>query len=177
MSETTKERQVKCPMCKASFAKSATIEHGKRYYCQPCYAIKSQPKARTDWDDLYDTIKHYYGSVTPVMFRQLKQYREETGYKFTDSGMRLTLIYYHEILGRPVLDGTQTLGIIPYVYEDAKRYYSEVYRLSQLAQNQTYHDKRQVQTTNTQTRKKPVKWFDFNLIEWGMTNESEDIDG
>lgn len=172
VSEPTKERLVKCPTCKHSFPKSQTTEHSKRYYCAPCYAEKTKPKERTDWDDLYDTIKHYYGSVTPMMFRQLKQYREETGYKFTDSGMRLTLIYYHDILGRPVLEDMQSLGIIPYVYEDAKRYYTEVYRLSQLAQTQTYTNQTQTQATLAHGRKKRVSMFDFNTIEWGEPNES-----
>ena len=162
----TQEKQVKCPSCKQSFPKSTTIEHGKRYYCQPCYEKKSQPKPRTDWDDLYDTIKRYYGAVTPVMFKQLKTYREDKAYQFTDTGMRLTLIYYHEILGRPVMDDHRTLGIIPYIYEDAKNYYSEIFRLSEVAAGQIFEERRQEKVTNPTERKPKVKAFDFEGINW-----------
>ena len=169
---TTKERHVKCPGCQTSFPKSQTTEHGKRYYCQPCYEKKMAPKPRTAWDDLYDTIKHYYGEVTPMMFRQLKQFREEPHYQFTDAGIRLTLIYYHEILGRPVLEEHQTLGIVPYVYADAKRYYSEVYRLEQVAQHQVFEDSQQVITSNTKQReKRKVQAFNFDSIEWEGEDE------
>ena len=160
------ERLVKCPSCKESFPKSTTKEHGKRYYCRPCYEEKMKPKERTAWDDLYDTIKHYYGAVTPIMFRQLKQFREEPHYKFTDVGMRLTLIYYHEILGRPVLEEHQTLAIIPYVYDDAKRYYTEVYRLSELTTRQVFEAKQQERFTNARPKSKKSVAFDFNSIDW-----------
>ena len=160
------DRLVKCPSCKELFPKSTTVEHGKRYYCQPCYEKKSQPKPGTDWDELYDTIVHYYGRVTPVMFKQLKQYREEPAYKFTDAGMRLTLIYYHEILGRPVLEESQTLGIIPYMYEETKRYYGEIYRLSQLAAGQTFDDQQQVVVSSSKEKRRQVKPFDFASVEW-----------
>lgn len=164
--EPIKDKLVKCPMCKEQHPKSTTVEHGKRYYCQPCYAKKSQPKPRTDWDDLYDTIKSYYGTITPMMYKQLKTYREDPAYKFTDAGMRLTLIYYHEILGRPVLEESQTLGILPYIYEDAKRYYGEIFRLSQIASEQIFVVQQQEKITNSTKRQSKVSTFDFEAINW-----------
>ena len=166
MERSNKERLVKCPNCQQSFPKSETVEKGKRYYCKPCYEIKSAPKPRTDWDELYDTIKHFYGAVTPLMFKQLKQYREDSAYKFTNTGMRLTLVYYHEVLGKPVLEEHQTLGIIPYIYEDAKRYYIEIYRLSQVAANHSFEAPEQTFQSNTKGRAEKVKAFDFNTIDW-----------
>lgn len=53
------------------------------------------------------------------MVRQIKEYQEEMGY--TLKGMEMSLRYFHEVLENEA--DAKGIGIIPYVYEDAKRHY------------------------------------------------------
>lgn len=160
------EKRVKCPSCHTLNPKSITVEHNKRYYCSPCYELKTAPKMKTEWDYLFETIKKYYGSVTPVMFKQLKDYREQSQYKFTDAGMRLTLIYYHEVLQKPVEDKT-TLGIIPYVYHKAKAHYTEVYRIQQVADAFVSTEQPKTVKVSGYGYRPALTTFDYGMIDWG----------
>ena len=164
------EKKVKCPVWQAMNVKSETIEYNKRYYCKSCYEVKTAPKKKTEWDYLYETIKKHYGAVTPLMFKQLKDYREQPQYKFTDAGMRLTLVYYHEVLGRLVED-KQTLGIIPFMYHKAKAHYSEVYRLETMANLFVSNEQREVVKIVPTVNEIEHKAFDFDGIDW-----EEDLD-
>jgi len=115
-------RQVKCPTCGNFNDKENTKKYKKRYYCPDCYEDKIRTvEANSDgWEGLYEYIVELYGKKpTPVMFKQLSKYRKEP-YNFTNEGMRLSLKYFYETMENFV-DTTTSLGIIPYVYEDAKQ--------------------------------------------------------
>lgn len=53
--------------------------------------------------------------------KQIMQYRKE--YKYTYRGMLNTLRWWYEITGHAIQDANGGVGIIPYIYEDAKTYY------------------------------------------------------
>ncbi len=163
------ERKVKCPTCSTLNSKSETIEHQKRYYCKACYELKTAPKQKSEWDYLYDTIVHYYGRVTPIMFKQLKDYREKPQYRFTDSGMRLTLNYYHNVLGKPVLQDADTLGIIVYYYEQARTYYKELFRLQQVSDVFTHNESSKVVKVSNNVSINTKQRFDFDCIKWEVS--------
>lgn len=119
-------RLVKCPVCGSMNNKEDTEEYGKRYYCPSCLKTKlEQSEARrSDWDRLFKYICKVYNieTLTGMMYKQLKEYRDEYGYK--DSGMYATLRYYYDILGNEVLEGSG-VGIIPYYYDKAREYYKQ----------------------------------------------------
>ena len=56
--------------------------------------------------------------------KQLNQY--EADYEFTYSGMLKALKYWYEIKNHP-LDKNYGVGIIPYIYKEAKEYYYALY--------------------------------------------------
>lgn len=116
-------RKVKCPECKKLNDKENTIKHKNRYYCPSCLEKKKERvKKNTDgWIELYEYIYDLTGKPpTGKMYKQLSEYRKDP-YNFTNDGIRLTLYYFHELLGNPIKD--DTLGIVPYVYEKAKQEY------------------------------------------------------
>jgi hypothetical protein len=105
--------------------KEEAVSHKKRWYCPPCLEEKRKKEENkhndpSDWDQLYEYIKELYGHPpTGIMFKQLGTFRKPP-YNYTNMGMLLTLQYFHETLGNEVLtDGG--VGIIPYVYEEAKK--------------------------------------------------------
>ena len=157
-------RLVKCPACEAMNPKNEAIEHNKRYYCQPCYAEKTKPKPRTTWDDLFDYIKQIYGKVpTGMMYKQLKQYREEYGY--TDGGMFYTLKFMYEIEKLEVQQEAG-LGLMVYYYDEARRYYAELFRLQQVRDAFEPHEEKRVVKVGQFEEPKRVQPFCFDLINW-----------
>lgn len=69
--------------------------------------------------------------IPPAQMKQVTQYEQE--YEFTYSGMLKALKYWYEVKKNP-LDINRGIGIIPYIYKQAKEYYYALY-LSDL-QNQ-----------------------------------------
>ena len=102
-----------------------SIVYKNRHYCESCLKLKKEEEERKDtknddWVELYEYIVELYGhSPTGMMFKQLGEYRKPP-YEYTNKGMYLALKYFYETMGNSVIDGTG-LGIIPYVYEDAKK--------------------------------------------------------
>ena len=77
---------------------------------------------------LYKLKENY---IPPAQMKQVTQYEQE--YEFTYSGMLKALKYWYEVKKNP-LDINRGIGIIPYIYKQAKEYYYALY-LSDL-QNQ-----------------------------------------
>lgn len=169
------ERLVKCPSCGQSNWKSDTVEHGKRYYCKPCYEKKKQPKPRTDWDDLYDMITYLYKQKpTAMMYKQLKDYREK--HKFTDVGMTYTLRYMYQVLNLNVKEDAG-LGLILYYYDEAKRYYGELFRLKEVAKGFERNEQEKVVVIKNQETDFVRKTFDYDSINWEEDeDEQETVD-
>lgn len=113
-------RMVKCPYCENKVDKDESFEYKKRYYHRECFEVWQRESQ--DYKDLVVYICELYRLQAPtgMMLKQLKEYREELHYK--SKGMELALRYFYETLGNSVQDGTG-VGIIPYVYEDAKKHY------------------------------------------------------
>ena len=165
------ERLVKCPTCGKQNWKADTVEHSKRYYCKPCYALKTQPKARTDWDDLFDMICFLYKQKpTAMMYKQLKDYREK--HKFTDAGMTYTLRYMYQVLNLNVKEDSG-LGLILYYYDEAKRYYGELFRLKKVASVFELNEQEKVVVVKNQKEEITQKKFDYDSISWEEEEEDE----
>lgn len=118
-------RLVKCPECGKSNNKEDTIEINKRYYCIKCG--KDKQKSSNDYKNLIEYICSLYNidSLPPIIYTQIKQYKENPDYKFTYKGIELTLKYYYEVLKNIPSEDKITLGIVPYYYEKAKNNYIE----------------------------------------------------
>jgi len=87
----------------------------------------------------------------------------------TSIGMYYTLKYYYEILENEILDD-KGVGIIPYYYDQASKYYSKVFDLEEKAESFIFKDKKQIiKTKRYNTYNKTKKQISLNV--WRTDNE------
>lgn len=119
---------VTCRYCRSKINKETAKKLGKNsYYCPDCLDKKEQEEEEKNLEsqqyrDLIEYICKLYNVKAPsgMILKQIKEMREEYNYKL--SGMKLALQYFYEIENHAVMDDTG-VGIIPYVYEKAKKHY------------------------------------------------------
>lgn len=87
---------------------------------------KEQARPKSDREQLEIYIANLFGLdfCTPYMIRQLNSFETDRGY--TASGILKTLVYFYDVKANPVPD-RPSVGIIPYLYEEAKEYYKKLY--------------------------------------------------
>ena len=104
----------------------------------------------------------------------IKKYVTELG--FTYSGIHKALIYFYEVQGNAIEDeASRSIGIVPYVYEEAKNYYYKMWSVNKRNSevNIENYIPKTINITNPQPQrkiKKPKKKFSF-------LDEEVDING
>lgn len=106
------------------------------------------------------------------MLKQIKEFQEQ--YKFTLKGIELALRYFHDIQGNPIIEDdddnnykTRGIGIIPFIYDEAKRYYISMANIKQKASESTFEYKEEVIYMKTPTKKTRKNYIDIEgIIEW-----------
>lgn len=166
-------RQVKCPICGTLNDKENTIEISKRYYCKECgenYLAEREAK-KNDWDRLFEYICKIYNIDKPtgMMFKQLKEFREEP-YNYKDSGMFATLRYIYEIEEIPLKEGVG-LGLIPYYYDKTRKYYEDLQRIENSLENYRELKDKTVKIDSKLMNKNQIKLLKFNEDDWSDDNE------
>ena len=128
---------VTCVYCGERFNrdKEPTTQVSARRYAHKECAEKheaNKSKEEKDLEALEKYIMHLFDEpyVNARVRKQLKEYKEQ--YNFTYSGILKTLIYWYEIKGNSTEKANGGIGIIPYVYNDALKYYYTLY-LAKLA--------------------------------------------
>lgn len=170
-------RQSKCTTCKESFpTEEMSIRAGKKY-CAECFKIKekSMDKKKSDWDILFKCICDIYKIKVPtgMMFQQLKQFRGD-GYNYTDIGMYYTLKYFYETLENQVKEDTG-LGIIPFYYEKAKKHFSKVFDMQDLAESILIDEKIiNIRTKHINKIIKKIAPLSLNIVREEDGNENID---
>jgi hypothetical protein len=101
--------------------KENTVENQKRYYCPSC--CDDKVKAAKQYRDLIEYICKLYDIDAPtmVMVKQIKDFKDNHGYSHI--GMQSTLEYFYEIQEGNSVDDSMGVGIIPYVYDEAKQFH------------------------------------------------------
>lgn len=126
-----KKPLVKCPICGQSFDRDLEPfeQIGRRYYHKKCCESSSasyvqELKAK---EDFYQYIKQLYGPEYNfiAISKQAEKYINQ--YQFTYSGMLKSLKWFYEIDGGDINASNDSIGIIPYIYEEAKKYYYKLY--------------------------------------------------
>lgn len=99
-----------------------------------------------------------------VIGKQINDYIKQ--YNFTYSGIQKTLEYCFEIKKKNLQKDKETIGIVPYYYNEAKKYFYDIY-LSQNA-NKDLNIKETIQYKNKeitisqpQSKKSVMKFMDF----------------
>lgn len=122
---------VKCLYCeqmfnadKEEFVKPRT----NRYAHKACYEKHENEKTQEEQDkeDLEDYIIETLGVpyITPRIQHQLKEMIEVRHYTY--SGILGSLNYFYGIRGNSIERANQGIGIVPYIYDEARKYYSEI---------------------------------------------------
>jgi hypothetical protein len=123
---------VKCPYCETQLQKEEAHEYKKKYYHVKCFNEWQQEKEHRQ--QLIDYICKTFriDAPTGMILKQIKDFQID--YKYKLKGMELALQYFHETLGNPVQQGSG-IGIIPFVYEDAKNHYIKQQKIAESLQN------------------------------------------
>lgn len=142
---------VKCPVCEERFNRNDVefVPRSNRYYHVECFkkldevnvtqVNTTKPKKTTkeasekvskepnEYQALVGYICALRGDDKPslMILSQIKRYKE-AGYTY--NGIKMSLDYFHNIKGHPVMKD-KGIGIVESVYEEAKRYFTKRYEL------------------------------------------------
>lgn len=96
--------------------------------------LAEQAKSERDLIALEDYVKKLFNieDVTRKIKKQINTFHEE--YKYTYSGILKSLIYFYEIKGNSLEKSNGGIGIVPYVYDEAKVYYIRIWQAQQINQ-------------------------------------------
>lgn len=144
------KHMVKCPGCGERFDSNEEeyIFKSRRYWHKACFEKAESEKSQEekDLEDLFSYIKQLYGKYDYVSTKKLiDKYHTENNFTYT--GIKNTLKYWHEIKHNPVDKANGRIGIVPWMYEEAYRYYYDIW----LNKNKTQPEQvKQYQPTTTE---------------------------
>lgn len=135
---------VKCAICGEVFDrdKVQAVRHGARRYahlrCKPdgeLVTVETDPEKIKEQQALNDLEMYakelLQDDYNPAKIRkQINEYHQKYGYSY--DGMKKTLIYWYEIKGQSKEKANGGIGIIPFIFNDARNYYYSLY-LAQMA--------------------------------------------
>lgn len=123
---------VKCKYCGIQFDRNSEpfVEVGGRRYAHKKCAekfLEGISKEELDYAELEKYIKKLLGEnyLNAKVKKQIRDFRQE--YNYTYSGMLKTLKWWYEIKRNNVEFAQGGIGIIPFVYNDALKYYYNLY--------------------------------------------------
>ena len=123
---------VKCIFCEKQFnrEKEPCIKIGRRYAHTKC-AEQQDPslvKEEYDKEQFYTIVKSIYGKDYNFMLinSQATEYIKQ--YNYTWSGMTACLHWFYNINHGSLEEGHGGIGIIPFIYDEVREYYSKLYQ-------------------------------------------------
>ena len=141
---------VKCYYCGEKFdanEEEYIMATSRRYAHKKCSENKEQTLTQEQLDKiaLEEYIQKLFNIdyVEPQIQLQIKRFVEKNN--FTYSGIHKALIYFYEVKGNPVEKAGKSLGIVPWVYQDAYRYYFSLWQARQ--KNETKEIKKYIPKT------------------------------
>ena len=126
-----------CSICKQRFDRDkypAVLISSRRYAHALCAGTLSEKEKKQEQDrknleqyiiQLFN-LEHMDGKITLQIKRYLQEHPD-----YTYSGIKRTLEYFYQIKKNPIEKANGGIGIVPWVYEEAKRYYYNQWLLSQ----------------------------------------------
>ena len=155
-----------CKYCNQKFNRDIEpfVEVGARRYAHKSCADKveaSIPQDEKDYNNLEIYIKKLFNikTINAKTKKQIRDFREEYGYSY--SGMLKTLYWWYEIQDHTTELAKNGIGIIPYIYEDAEKYYYTLYLAKIVNDNiGEYKPKiEEVEIASPRTYVNPIKLF------------------
>lgn len=121
----------KCIYCKAEFDRDKLpyVQISERRYAHKECAEKNEVQKtqnEKDYDLLVDYIESLFGVgyVSAKVAKQIRDYRLQ--YNYTFGGMYWALVYWYEVKGADRDKANGGIGIVPYIYDQAKEYYTKI---------------------------------------------------
>ena len=121
-----------CKYCNIKFNrdKEPYVEAGSRRYAHKACAEKYEaaiPQEEKDYQNLEIYIKQLFkiDNLNIRIRKQIKDFKET--YNYTYTGIQKTLYWWYEIKKNSISQANEGLGIVPYVYQDALKYYYNIY--------------------------------------------------
>lgn len=126
-------RLLKCyGYCNNKYPKDELVKIGQKNFCKPC--AEKKEKENKDRETLYKTIQTVYKIPFPSgqMLKQIKTFTEERNY--TLEGLTKTICYFVKVKKQqPVYNAG--LAFIPFHYDNAIKYYSDLEERRKNSQN------------------------------------------
>ena len=161
-------RMVKCKYCGIQFDRNAEpfVEVSARRYAHKACAEKHQaaiPQDEQDYAALETYIRKIFkeDNINIRIRKQIKDFSQE--YDYTYSLMLKTLYWWYEIKGNSIENAQVGIGIIPYVYDDALKYYYSLY-LAKIANEDKEirsPEIKEVEIGSPRATKNPTRMFKF----------------
>lgn len=168
---------VKCPICGKSFDRDIVPCHqdGRRYLHIECWARQEASKTQDDKDKeaLEEYIKELFklGTIPQKIQKQIESFHKE--YHYTYTGIKKSLVYHFEVKKGDIKQANGGIGIVPYVYEQARIYYYQIWQAQQKNTEKVIDDYIpkviNIKIKNPQKQPKKRKLFSFL--------DEEEIDG
>lgn len=161
-------RMVKCKYCGVQFNRNAEpfVEVGGRRYAHKACAEQHQtaiPQEEQDYQALEDYIKKLFKEdyLNAKTRKQIRDFRKE--YNYTFSGMLKTLYWWYEIKGNSIDLAQGGIGIIPFVYDEALKYYYSLYVAQTINENKviTKPKVQEIEIGSPRAFQNPPKLFNF----------------
>lgn len=114
-----------CPHCKKKVnpLDDDAVETTQATLHRGCYdAIERAKKNRVDLLD-YISLKYNIEFPTGFMMKQISDFHNQRGYSY--KAMKATLEYMFDVEKIPIKEGSG-LGLLPYYYDKAKKYYAKM---------------------------------------------------
>lgn len=153
--------------------KEESVKFGARYYHQDCLEVKQkkegskqalEEKEKAELKDLKDYLWfELYNQKVQMSFlmKQVKNMREEHGFRY--KGMELALRYHYQIKGEKLQEG-HGIGIIPYIYEEAKQYYALLLENKKHAETFTEPSTKKVTVAISNRKKEELPVIDIESL-------------
>lgn len=127
--------KVKCPICGETFDRDIEefVQEKRRYLHKKCFEDreKALSKEEKDLKELEEYILKLFGlsSIPPKIRQQIKIMKEAQNLSY--SGILKSLIYFYDVKKNSLEKSNGGIGIVPFVYRDAYKYYFDLHQAQQ----------------------------------------------
>lgn len=160
---------VKCPYCGQKFNRNEVefVQEGRRYAHKACAEAHQQAMTQEekDIDDLYQYCKKIFGKSLDYMACKRMADKWHKDENMTYSGMRKTLQYCYEIKKMSMDKANGRIGIIPFMYNEAKEYWRKVDQAQKANADKVLAQVETVEVTIPRPQKKERKRELFTFLD------------
>lgn len=136
---------VTCTFCKKKFDRDRLpfVQLSTRKFAhRQCFLVEDekQKKIEQDKTELENYILKLFNTdcIDGKIRKQIKQFIED--YHYSYSGIHKALIYHFEVKKGSIDKANNGIGIVPYVYQEAYRYYYTLWEAQQKNENKDVKD-------------------------------------